>query len=277
MTKNHIRARICLLAIALVMFAQASQVTAQDIKNWQLVAPENEEFSVLMPEMPKIATSDVTIYPDKDEPFFAQCTVYVLVKDGMLFSVQAFATDKPKELAEKLFDHKSNPPSPALADLSFTEKQFIVGKHLYLVRVAHREVSDPRAKLFLQSFSTNKPKVSAKAKPKAPIVPETEAANAPPAPVFKAKEVTRKAVILARPAPSYTHEARKNEVVGTVVVRVLLSATGRIEQANPVVKLPDNLTEQAVNAAKLIIFLPAEKDGKPVSQWVQVEYAFNLY
>ncbi len=87
----------------------------------------------------------------------------------------------------------------------------------------------------------------------------------------------RKAVVFGRPQPSYTNTARKNEVVGTVVVRVLLGANGTIMATMPIVRLPDDLVEQAVNAAKLITFLHAEKDVKTVSQWVQVEYSFNLY
>ncbi len=94
---------------------------------------------------------------------------------------------------------------------------------------------------------------------------------------FSAKEVTRKAVITGRPEPPYTEEARKNATVGTVVVRVLLGGNGSVQQASAVTRLPYGLTESAVAAARKIRFTPAQKDGHSVSQWVQVEYSFNLY
>jgi hypothetical protein len=41
--------------------------------------------------------------------------------------------------------------------------------------------------------------------------------------------------------------------------------------------LPDGLTERAISAAKQIRFTPAEKDGRTVSQYVTLEYNFNIY
>jgi len=37
------------------------------------------------------------------------------------------------------------------------------------------------------------------------------------------------------------------------------------------------LLERAIDAAKKIRFIPAVKDGKYVSMWMQLEYNFNLY
>jgi len=42
-------------------------------------------------------------------------------------------------------------------------------------------------------------------------------------------------------------------------------------------ELKDGMTEAAIEAARNIRFFPAEKDGKPVSQWMTLEYNFNLY
>jgi len=41
--------------------------------------------------------------------------------------------------------------------------------------------------------------------------------------------------------------------------------------------LTDGLTLKAVQAARQIRFIPATVNGQPVSQWVQIEYNFNLY
>jgi hypothetical protein len=37
------------------------------------------------------------------------------------------------------------------------------------------------------------------------------------------------------------------------------------------------LTEKAISAARMIKFMPAMKDGRAVSQYIQIEYNFNLY
>jgi hypothetical protein len=41
--------------------------------------------------------------------------------------------------------------------------------------------------------------------------------------------------------------------------------------------LPYGLTEKAIAAARQIRFQPAMKDGRAVSQFIQIEYNFNLY
>lgn len=95
--------------------------------------------------------------------------------------------------------------------------------------------------------------------------------------VYKIELVDSKAVILSKPAPSYTKEARKNGTSGVVRMRVLLNALGNVTDIQMLSALPDGLTESAIEAAKQIEFDPAMKDGHPVSQWITIEYNFNLY
>jgi len=104
----------------------------------------------------------------------------------------------------------------------------------------------------------------------------------PPPPSFEGevltyKDVTRKAVINHKPEPSYTYDARRNEVTGTVRLRLVLAADGTVRDITPLTTLPDGLTEMAVAAAREIEFTPAWKDGHAVSQYVTVEYNFNIY
>ncbi|HYG11770.1 MAG TPA: energy transducer TonB, partial [Pyrinomonadaceae bacterium] len=94
---------------------------------------------------------------------------------------------------------------------------------------------------------------------------------------FRVGEVTRKAQILSKPEPLYTEAARRNQVTGTVRLRLVLSASGQVTGITPVTKLPDGLTEKAIEAARKIGFTPAEKDGRKVSQYVTIEYNFNIY
>jgi TonB family protein len=95
--------------------------------------------------------------------------------------------------------------------------------------------------------------------------------------VFSPTEVTQQARIFSRPDPQYTEEARKNQISGTVVLKVVLSSAGQVTNIRTVSGLPDGLNERAVEAARMIKFSPAMKDGHAVSQSIQIEYNFNLY
>ncbi|HEY9283725.1 MAG TPA: energy transducer TonB, partial [Pyrinomonadaceae bacterium] len=94
---------------------------------------------------------------------------------------------------------------------------------------------------------------------------------------FRPQEVTRRAQVIAKPEPAYTAAARKFHVQGTVSVRAVLNASGEVERVIPITGLPHGLTQVAVEAARKIKFVPAVKDGRNVSQWVTIQYNFNIY
>ena len=94
---------------------------------------------------------------------------------------------------------------------------------------------------------------------------------------FRQNEVTQRALITFKPEPGFTEEARKNNVTGLVRLRAVLSASGEITGITVVKGLPDGLTEKAIAAARQIRFRPAQKDGRTVSQYVVLEYNFNIY
>jgi len=95
--------------------------------------------------------------------------------------------------------------------------------------------------------------------------------------IFTGKDVTSKARLISKPEPQYTEDARKNQVTGTVVLKVVFASSGQVTNIRTVSGLPYGLTERAIAAARLIKFVPATKDGHQVSMWMQLEYNFNLY
>lgn len=109
------------------------------------------------------------------------------------------------------------------------------------------------------------------------LSPEAAPSERPPEGPFTQKEVTRKAVIVFKPEPSFTEDARKNNVSGVVRLRAVLSSTGLVTDISVIKWLRDGLTEKAIGAARHIRFFPAEKDGRAVSQYVVLEYNFNIY
>lgn len=95
--------------------------------------------------------------------------------------------------------------------------------------------------------------------------------------LYSGKEVTTKARVLSKPEPRYTEDARKHQVTGTVILRCIFGANGKVFGIRAVSSLPHGLTERAITAALQIRFIPATKDGRPVSMFMQLEYNFNLY
>lgn len=95
--------------------------------------------------------------------------------------------------------------------------------------------------------------------------------------VYSGREVTTRARLLSKPEPQYTERARSNQITGTVVLRAIFAADGKVKHILLLSGLPDGLTEAAIRAAQRIKFVPATIDGRPVSMFIQLEYNFNLY
>ncbi len=75
----------------------------------------------------------------------------------------------------------------------------------------------------------------------------------------------------------YTEDARQNRIQGTVILSLILGADGRVFDIRVVRPLSHGLTEEAVQAAQKIRFIPAANKGRAVSVRMQIEYNFTLY
>lgn len=95
--------------------------------------------------------------------------------------------------------------------------------------------------------------------------------------VYKPPEVSTRPRVISKPEPQYTEEARRNQITGTVVLRVVFSSDGQVTNIQTMQKLGGGLTEKAIVAARQIRFVPATRNGHPVSMYMQLEYNFNLY
>jgi TonB family protein len=83
-------------------------------------------------------------------------------------------------------------------------------------------------------------------------------------------------VVLAKPLPQYTAEAKADHIEGDVTLKVRFTADGRVEVLGVVAGLGHGLDEQARVAAGRIRFKPATRDGKPVDQVSVIHVAFQL-
>jgi periplasmic protein TonB len=94
--------------------------------------------------------------------------------------------------------------------------------------------------------------------------------------VFSVGNVTVRPQILGRPTPGYTDEARRNQVEGSVKVSVLLKADGTVSDVKVARGLGYGLDEKAIEAARQLRFVSAQKDGHAVSVRLFLEFKFSL-
>ncbi len=83
-------------------------------------------------------------------------------------------------------------------------------------------------------------------------------------------------VILEKPKPQYTKEARDLRIEGTVEVSVIFKANGEIQIQGVVKSLGHGLDEMAIKDAKLIKYKPAISNGQPVDFPATVHIEFLL-
>ncbi|HVF21686.1 MAG TPA: energy transducer TonB [Pyrinomonadaceae bacterium] len=158
---------------------------------------------------------------------------------------------------------------------------FAAAGQLYAFRTFGAPPEDPRVKQFFSSLVLAKnpegiPLFDGIGVPFQPAAQtEPQDANKPTA--YVGRDVDRKVRLAMKPEPMYTEAARQNSVTGTVVLKVIFSSNGDVNNIRIVSGLPFGLTEKAIDAAKKIKFIPAVKDGRFVSMWMQLEYNFNLY
>jgi TonB family protein len=92
-----------------------------------------------------------------------------------------------------------------------------------------------------------------------------------------AKAVTDPVIIVAKPRANYTDVAREHNVQGVVRLHLELLRNGSVGNIEVVDGLKFGLTEQAIAAARKIVFLPRQVNGVRVDSIVTFEYSFTIY
>ncbi len=80
-----------------------------------------------------------------------------------------------------------------------------------------------------------------------------------------------------RARAKYTEGARANMVKGTVAMSVILNSDGELSDLMVIKGLPYGLTASSIEALKQMRFVPAMRDGKPISIRTYLEFNFMLY
>jgi TonB family protein len=183
-----------------------------------------------------------------------------------------------KELSSKALPGREY--TLTIGDMNATTQFYVAAPRIYVLLAGNVTGGEWKRETFFESFSlspnltgqlpSDKGQIGSGKIPASNDITNNES-------VFRSSEVTERAHVLEKPEPSYTESARKFGVQGTVVLRAIFSLNGEVTNISVVRRLPHGLTESTVGAARRIKFLPAVKDGHPVSTWIQLEYNFNLY
>ena len=83
--------------------------------------------------------------------------------------------------------------------------------------------------------------------------------------------------ILRIPRATYTETARRKDTKGSVILNVTFLGNGAIGAIEVMKELENGLTEEAIKAARQIVFLPKKVNGITVPVTVRREYTFSIY
>jgi TonB family protein len=263
----------------------------QPAAEWQRYKVSGEEFSVLLPVVPAMTTSETYI----NEKLYRRERVLGAYANGVVYVVYTFekklvslddlitrfakGDEQPEPvtaggIAGKLYRFENDNRNDAV-------QLFATAHNLYAFQVSGSKLGNPAVGMqkFFSSIRFSKEPEGNEASEgpgEQPPTLTTETSSTNPT-IFPGKAVMPKAAVITKPEPRYTEIARRNRITGTVVLRAVFTSSGAVTNIHAVSNLPDGLTEKAIGAARGIRFIPAIKDGKFVSMWMELQYNFNLY
>ena len=83
-------------------------------------------------------------------------------------------------------------------------------------------------------------------------------------------------VVISKPQPEYTSEAKQLRVQGDVILRVTFTANGQVVVQGVVHGLGHGLDEEARRVAQQIRFRPATRNGQAVDMTTNITITFQL-
>jgi TonB family protein len=275
-------------------------LTTQDSQKWERYTGKDEEFTFSLPEQPSaVITYRMVRFIDFTKEKHYRGTLYTAYSDGVAYLIYSFP--RRSEPLKQFIEEFSNRYERILKFLlgrdiknsSFSGKRYsikyrdldgivdfyVTDKHAYILEVVGADESSLPVSHFLESFNIRNGGSSAiEVTPNSKKASQSQTDNSQDAgPIFSAKEVTRKPVLVYRPEPQYTEEARQNRVSGTITLKAVLTSSGKVNNIEVERSLPRGLDEKAIEAARQIVFIPAMKDGKFVSQSIKIEYSFSVF
>jgi hypothetical protein len=293
LTMKQLSILACLTLAATAVVAQAqsdppiSSARQAEPATWKRYTVKGEEFSVTLPTHPAMATSATfltRINEYRKEHTLGACA------DGVCYIVRLYENPEPRQSLEDLIAQQNR---DGRWDLSterpvtingFKGKQYSWNKflagtvqvyadkgRLYQFDMGGPGVDESVVKQFFSSILLGKNAEAVEVSP-GPGFPFPRPAEEI---IFTGRDLDSMPRLMTKPQPRYTEDAHKKKIAGTVVLKAVLSSNGSVTNIMALKELPHGLTEQAMHAAKMIIFYPGVKNGKYASMFIQLEYNFS--
>jgi len=277
-----------IVTIAAASAAIDSSSVANAGEVWGKFTEKDEEFSVRMPSQPWLYLNTITSPSGKH----IQERIYSTYSNGAVYLVVSYDRNSLKDTFENFrLHHCSQAKITLVKDKTlsgYAGKEYslkfgnVVGtldlyatkKRGYAVATVQAIDNPALRESFLSTFSlSDSDGPNENPPPEMAPLPQSDSSEI----ATGGKQVTRKPIIVSKPEPSYTHDAQRAEITGTVVLRVVFSSSGEVTNIRVVRGLSSGLTEKAIEAAHHLTFIPGTKDGRFISYWMELQYNFGLY
>jgi TonB family protein len=289
----------------LCIFSQTEKYTAP--VNWERYKISDRNSSILFPKMPILVEDRLDCSEKAISKYaaYADGVVYGLtVTFKSSYSARVFCKDK-KRFDDKSFEDRVKEIKAMLKienETKLTQNNFefikikgesftywltndFKNKRWFEVwTTANDDTNAAQVKEFIESFRLEKNPSGIEIKNGSPVNLGDETADEEIPALADEKDINvpdkknaENVKIILKPRASYTDAARREQVQGTVSLKVTFSSNGGIAKISIIKGLPYGITEQAVAAARKIVFLPAQKNGIRYSVTKQVEYNFVIY
>ena len=270
---------------------------------------KGDEFSILLPSQPTAVVDRLDFSFKVDGQTIKEERVFSCYAGGAVFLVRVLITPNGQKAFAEFWESrrrggKDVPSGVSARDIAlgnFKGKEveihgesyhykesfyrriqyFATKRNIYMISATARDENNPHIGSFFSSLqlgdaasgarATSLPAqgrpASAEAAP--PREPETEQ-------ILKPEEVSRKAIIVWESDPGAHEEIlRLNSPIYRLKIQMVLRASGQVTDAKVLSGVTPVINEKFVEAAKYTKFIPAEKGGRPISQWHIAEYVFR--
>lgn len=282
--------------------AQTAAAPGKNVK-WQTFSSKNE-FSIAMPESTKGFTEDNDYFLGRgmNNRVSKRIVMSVLINGTTLITevYEGDVRDVRDELIKRLSTKASTYDLVKAQDVDgvslklfqrkqdklFSIQQFVLfKKRLYVLQAHAGSEKDLILEQFKRSLALSVggknilPNLSSGEDEQSAIKPPDiiiDSSRLPDDSVVLSGKPDREMIMLYKPLPRYTSEARQAGATGEVILNVLFSASGKVTK----IKFESGelaFRESSVSAAERILFVPAEKDGKLVSVWKKISYSFAIF
>ena len=287
---------LTLILVAIDALAQSGAPGPKQSLPWKRYTVKREEFSVMLPAHPAMASRKTLVMRLGKERQLRTLGAYA---DGLAFTVISVENSSPREslddfIEQEIFTHSGwdRASEQEITLNGFKGRQyrspnkvpgtmqiFATRNHIYRFHAFGATLTDERVKNFFSSIVLGGKSTGTEVTDGlgVPYKSDASTATATTENAPATREVDRRPFIAMRPEPEYTEEARSNQLEGVVLLRAVFASDGTITDVRVASGLPFGLEDKAIEAAKKIKFIPAVKNGKFVSMWMQLEYHFNLH